>query len=209
MSRVIREIVEAILLAGIVFFVIQISAQNFRVVGDSMKPTLRGDEYLMVNKLAYLRVDLERLSSLIPLWNVDTKEEKYLPFAHPPERGDVIVFHAPHTDKDFVKRVVGLPGERVEIRAGVVYINGEKLDEPELIEFDPSETWDCIRRLPFDCTLQSDDFFVLGDNREDSNDSRDWGSVPLENIVGKVWFVYWPFSDLPFLGSFFERAEGK
>ena len=203
MSRILRELLEAVILALVVFFVIQISVQNFRVQGHSMQPTLDGDEYLMVNKLPYFRLDLQRLSRLVPFWHVDESKEKYLPFSHPPGRGDVIVFHAPHQEKDFVKRVVGLPGERVEIRAGTVFINGVKLGEPYLVDSDLGRVaMNCIPKLePFNCTLQETQYFVLGDNRSSSNDSRDWGPVPLENIVGKVWFVYWPVSKLPFLGS--------
>ena len=203
MSHIVRELLEAVVLALLVFFVIQISVQNFRVEGHSMRPTLDGKEYLMVNKLSYLRVDMKRLSGLVPFWDVEGEEDKYLPFAHPPRRGDVIVFHAPiKPDRDFVKRVVGLPGERVEIRAGTVYINGVKLKESYLAGSNLTGSMDCIPKLSsFSCILQEDQYFVMGDNRGSSNDSRDWGPVGLENIVGKVWFIYWPLSRLPFLGA--------
>ena len=86
---------------------------------------------------------------------------------------------------------MGLPGERVEINAGVVHINGRKLDEPYLESSSLTRSYNGL-------TLGEDEFFVLGDNRSRSNDSKDWGPVPLENIVGKVWFIYWPLSKLPF-----------
>ena len=199
MSRILRELLEAVILALVVFFVIQISVQNFRVEGHSMKPTLDGGEYLMVSKLPYLRVDMQRLSNLVPFWQVDEPRRKYLPFAHPPDRGDVIVFRAPTKPlKDFVKRVVGLPGERVEVRTGAIYIDGARLEEDYLSTTTFRGSMDCIPNS-INCRLQPDRYFVLGDNRASSNDSRDWGPVPLENIVGKVWFVYWPFNKLPFL----------
>ena len=205
MGHIIRELLEAAVLAVLVFFVIQISIQNFRVEGHSMQPTLDGGEYLMVNKLPYLRIDMRRLARLVPLWDVGGPEQKYLLWSHPPERGDVIVFHAPtRPQRDFVKRVIGLPGERVEIRPGSVYVDGVRLDETYLEESNISGSMDCIPNLGLvDCTLQEDQYFVLGDNRGSSNDSRDWGPVQLETIVGKVWFVYWPLTNLPlpFFGS--------
>ena len=207
MSQIIRELSEAIVLALLVFFFIQISVQNFRVQGQSMQPTLDGDEYLMVNKLGYFRVDMQRLSRLVPFWSVETEEENYIPFAHSPGRGDVIVFHAPKDPgKDFVKRIVGLPGEKVQINAGQVYINGDLLDEPYLSGPHLTQSMECIPTLEPTCTLLEGQYFVLGDNRGSSNDSRTWGPVAVKDIVGKVWFVYWPLSELPFVGS---RADGK
>ena len=203
MSHILRELIEAVLLALLVFFFIQISVQNFRVHGHSMQPTLDGGEYLMVSKLSYIRLDKQRLARLVPFWGVADKDESYLPFAHPPERGDVIVFHAPtDDDKDFVKRVIGLPGEKVEIRGGKIYIDGEVFNEPYLARSNLTRPMDCIPKLDSrGCRLLESQYFVLGDNRTSSNDSRNWGPVELESIVGKVWFVYWPFSEIPFVGS--------
>ncbi len=199
MSHVIRELLEA--LALLVFFVIQLSVQNFRVEGSSMQPTLDSGEYLMVNKLPYFRIDVARLSRLIPFWDVESPEHKYLPLASPPGRGDVIVFRAPPSpDRDFVKRVIGLPGERVRISGGEIFVNGERLDETYLAESDLRRDMDCVPNT-LGCVLAEDEYFVLGDNRDHSNDSRDWGPVRLEVIVGKVWFVYWPLNNLPFLES--------
>ena len=201
MSHVIRELLEAVVLALLVFFVILLSVQNFRVEGSSMQPTLDSGEYLMVNKLPYFRIDMARLSRLIPFWDVERPEHKYLPLASPPGRGDVIVFRAPPSpDRDFVKRVIGLPGERVRISGGEIFINGERLQETYLAESDLRRDMDCVPNT-LGCVLAEDEYFVLGDNRDHSNDSRDWGPVRLEVIVGKVWFVYWPLNNLPFLES--------
>ena len=185
MSRVAREFLEAFVLAVVVFLVIQISIQNFKVEGSSMHPTLEEDQYLLVNKLVYFRLDLERLSRMIPFWKVDTPSERFA--IHPPKRGDVIVFRFPKDPtRDFVKRVVGLPGEQVEVRQGEVYINGNRvpLPEPYVTEHDRSNMEPIY--------LMDKEYFVLGDNRAHSNDSRAWGPVPEPNMVGKVWFVYWP-----------------
>ena len=109
-------------------------------------------------------------------------------------RRDVIVFHFPagpvKSDgcfRDFVKRIIGLPGELVEIRQGVVLIGGVKLDEPYLSRSNLRGSMECIPSLEVArCVLQEDQYFVLGDNRDSSNDSRDWRPLPLENIVGRV-----------------------
>ena len=206
MSRLLRELLEAIVLALLVFFVILISVQNFRVEGPSMRPLLNGGEYLMVNKLSHFRLDMERLARLVPFWNVDADgdNQKYLPFSPPAQRGEVIVFQAPSMpDQAFVKRVIGLPGERVEIRDGKVLINGETLDEPYLAHSNVVGSMTCVPTLrQFDCILQEGQYFVLGDNRNRSNDSRDWGPVTVDEIVGEVWFIYWPPSRLPFVGAF-------
>jgi signal peptidase I len=185
-SSILREIVEAILLAMVVFVVIQTSIQNFRVEGSSMRPTLEGGQYLLVNKLVYLKLDQERLSRVVPFWKVESSQESFA--VHPPQPGEVIVFHYPgDTSRDFVKRVIGVPGDRVEIRRGTVYVNGEPLAEPYITVQDTSDMNQVV--------LKEKEYFVLGDNRRGSNDSRSWGPVPENLILGKVWIVYWPLAN--------------
>ena len=199
MAKVIRELIEAAVLALLVFLVIQVSVQNFRVKGQSMQPSLDGGEYLMVSKLLYFQLDVHRLARLIPFWDVEEDEKRFVPFAHPPERGDVIVFHSPTTvNQEFVKRVVGLPGEKVVIEGGRVLIDGVPLEEPYLDVEYPGISMGCIPKTA-GCTLGPNQYFALGDNRDNSTDSKDWGPVPEENIIGKVWFIYWPLSRIPFL----------
>lgn len=191
MSSIVREFLEAIVLALVVFLVIQTSIQNFKVEGSSMHPTLEGGQYLLVNKLVYFRIDEERLSRIVPFWSVSEGDQNFA--VHPPQRGEVIVFHFPRDPRrDFVKRVIGIPGDVVEIRDGVVFVNGEALDEPYLTGRDKSN----MGRL----VVGEDEYFVLGDNRRGSNDSRNWGTVPEENILGKVWIIYWPLSKWGLLG---------
>jgi len=188
----IREYIEAILIAVLVFFILQISVQNFKVEGSSMEPTLEDGEYLLVNKLVYLRIDMERFSDLIPFWQVEDEEAHFL--FHPPRQGEVIVFRYPLApDRDFVKRVVAVPGQTVEIKQGMLYVDNEPLKGPYAGTGEASEYMPPHRLGP-------DEYFVVGDNRPYSSDSRDWGPVPLENIVGKAWVTYWPFSRLGFLG---------
>jgi len=102
-----------------------------------------------------------------------------------PQRGDVIVFQPPNRpDDDYVKRIIGLPGETVEIINGQILINGELLDEP----FQPlTGAYSSPPQV-----IPEDQIYVLGDNRNNSNDSHTWGSLPIENIVGRAWISYWP-----------------
>ena len=183
MSRAFREVSEALILALIVFLVIQGSVRNFKVEGSSMFPSLNSGQFLLVNKLVYFKLDTSRLSRVIPFWDEDTPSNHFA--IHPPRRGEVIVFRFPgDTSKDFVKRVIGLPGEAVEIVSGTTYIDGVALDEPYLTTKDGSNTTPLL--------LEDAEYFVMGDNRRSSNDSRNWGAVPEANILGKVWVVYWP-----------------
>ena len=155
-----REIVETVVLSLIIFFFITtFLLQNFRVLLSSMEPTLHEGQFIMVNKLAY------RL--------------------HPPERGDIVILKYPRNpERDFIKRIVGLPGEKVEIREGEVHINDQPLQEP-YVRYPGNYSWGPRR-------VGEDEFFVLGDNRLNSHDSRAWGMLPRENIVGKAWLCYWP-----------------
>jgi len=189
----VREYIEAIAIAVVVFFVLQVSVQNFKVEGSSMEPTLENGEYLLVNKLAYLRVDMDRLSELIPFWEAKESQTRFL--FQTPHQGDVVVFHYPvDPDRDFVKRVVAVPGQTVEIRRGSIYVDGEPLEAPY------DYTGQAHDQMPVRM-MGNDEYFVVGDNRRYSSDSRDWGPVPMANIVGKAWITYWPVPKLGFLGS--------
>jgi len=159
--RAIREIAETILIAVVLAFVVRgFVVETFVVLGPSMEPTLNDLERLFVNKLVY------RL--------------------HEPRRGDIIVFAYPKdTERDFIKRVIGLPGEVVEIRDGRVYINGEFRAEPYIAYPDNHGNYGQV-------TVPTGHIFVLGDNRRNSEDSRYFGFVPLRNIRGKAFLIYWP-----------------
>ena len=194
MVRVGREIIEAVTLAAIVFLLLQTTVRNFKVDGSSMDPTLANGQYLLVNRLVYLNLDMVRLSKIIPFWSVEEETSRYA--IHPPRRGEIIVFEFPdknldNSRKDFVKRVVGLPGETIKIHQGEVLVDGQLLDEPYLNEKGKSNS----RGI----TLGEGEYYVLGDNRNYRNDSRAWGAVPRENVKGKVWMVYWPAKEIQFL----------
>ena len=187
MARVGREIMEAVVLAAVVFMLLQVTVRNFKVDGSSMDPTLEDGQYLLVNRLVYLRVELDRLAKIVPFWKAGEGSSRHA--IHAPKRGEVIVFEFPDSNpnnprKDFVKRVVGLPGETMRMFDGKVFVNEEVLDEPYLSQKDHSNA--------SEVTLGEGEYYVLGDNRTHSNDSRSWGAVPEANIRGKVWVVYWP-----------------
>jgi len=168
-SHLAREIVETVVLTLLIFFVIRFVIQSYHVEGTSMQPSLQNDEYVLVNKALYL--------------------------LHPPERGDVIVFHNPNnTSVDFIKRVIGLPGDTVQIDANHVTVNGVPLNEPYISA--PAamvaNTW----------KISPGKYFVLGDNRPVSDDSRYWGCVPQSYIVGKAVAVYWPTKNWEFISTY-------
>ena len=192
MPRLAREILEAVLLALLALIILQGTVRNFKVEGSSMAPTLEGGQYLVVDHVSYLKLDVERLSRIVPFWAAENADPKFA--FDPPTRGEIIVFRYPvDPSKDFVKRVVGLPGETVEVRSGTVYIDGLALGEPYLQRSDRSNA----RPL----ALSDEQYYVVGDNRRNSNDSRAWGVVPEDHIVGKVLLVYWPWEDFHLVRS--------
>jgi signal peptidase I len=163
--RLLREVLETITLTILMFLAFRFAVQNYRVDGHSMIPTFQDQEYILVDKAAYL--------------------------FHPPERGDVIVFAYPlDPTQDFIKRVIGLPGDHVQVaQDGTVSVNGVQLPETYINDLDNPYP-------PTDLIVCADHYFVLGDNRGDSSDSRAWGLVPRHNIIGKASLIYWP------IGSF-------
>ena len=146
-----------------------------------MNPVLHDGQYLIVNKAIYL--NLKTIDEFIPFMDLG---DRYL-FRHP-QRGDVVVFRFPgNPERDFIKRVIGEPSDTVEIRDGTVYVNGGALDEP-YITSKPTHPYGPTEVPPRH-------YFVLGDNRNNSYDSRQWGFVPEENIIGQAWLSYWPKDD--------------
>ena len=193
MREVVRELIETAILALLIFLALQFSIQNFRVEGSSMEPTLQEGQYIIVNRLAYLNFAYEHLEALLPF--VDFRDDDGAVFPlQPPDRGDVAIFRYPEDPSlDFVKRVIALPGDTVAIDHGQVYVNGAALDEPYLTQVDYR---DMEERL-----IPSGSYFVMGDNRRRSDDSRDWGNVPAENFVGRAWVIYWPFGSFATIGA--------
>jgi signal peptidase I len=163
--RLVREVIETIVLTLLMFLVINLAVQNFDVDGHSMEPNLHDQERLMVDKWTYL--------------------------FHPPARGDVVVFIAPpQPSLDYVKRIIGLPGDVITIHNTTVIVDGVTLNDTFVKPANQGN--------PFaDKTIENkvvppNDYFVLGDNRGNSSDSRDWGFLPRKNIIGRAALIYWP-----------------
>lgn len=156
--RFLLDIVETVVLSAILFLGINAVSARIRVDGFSMEPTLHNGEFVIVNKLAYQFGE--------------------------PKHGDVIVFRYPRDpDQEYIKRVIGLPGDRVRIINGQVYVNDELIDEPYIA---------AAPRYQSEWSVPKDALFVLGDNRNNSSDSHNWGPVPMEYVIGRALFVYWP-----------------
>jgi len=158
-----------VVLAVILYFGISFAVQAVHVEGLSMYATLDNNDYLIANKIDY------RL--------------------HAPQRGDIIILRPPtDNSKDFIKRVIALPGEKLLIRDGFVYINGHKLDEPYL-----PEAWTTFNNWPNDGTdgkvMGPNQYFVMGDNRNKSQDSRIFGPIGRDRIDGRAWFRIWPLAN--------------
>jgi signal peptidase I len=158
-GRFFLELLETVVLAVILYFGIDAIIARVRVENISMKPTLVPGEFLMVNKLAY-------------------KIGK-------PKYGDIVVFHYDPTE-DFIKRIIGLPGDTVEVKNGVVYVNQQAFTEPYIAET-PNYTGTWI--------VPAESLFVLGDNRNNSSDSHVWGFVSMKEVIGKAIVIYWPLKD--------------
>lgn len=163
----------------------------FEVDGRSMSPNLHNHDRVFVNRARYLHIDINRILNVIP--GVDREgADIWFPF-DTPNRGDIVVLNPPgDSDKPYIKRVIGLPGESISFRDGYVYINGQKLNEPYIDgakTFCEGRSWCSMESIPDGMV------FVLGDNRPDSEDSRFFGPVSVDDLLGKAWLTNWPLSD--------------
>ena len=157
--KVFREVAITVLIAVAVFAVLRLTVQSYTVVMSSMEPNFQEGECIMVNKVCY--------------------------HSSGPRRGDVIVFNPPFdSPHPFIKRVIGLPGDIVEIRDEKVFVDDIPLEE-EYVMAPPDYTMPATQ-------VPEGQYFVLGDNRNNSNDSHSGWTVPRNNIIGRAWFVYWP-----------------
>ncbi len=187
------EIPQTLILAVLIFLLVRTVAQNFRVEGPSMEPGLHDGQFLLVNKAVYFKLPIGDIAKFIPFLDAEDGEETFL--FHGPQRGDVIVFRYPlDPDRDFIKRIIGVPGDRVRVVEGIVYVNDVALDE-DYITDRPGRDLEEERVVP------PENYFVLGDNRANSSDSRRWGFVPEENIIGKALLSYWPLEELGGAGN--------
>ena len=156
------SVLQTIVFAVILFVVVNMLTARIRVEGDSMEPSLVDGQFVVVNKLAYSLQD--------------------------PQRGDIVVFRFPlNPERRFIKRIIGLPGDHVQVQDGQVFIDGNLLNEPYLaVPPAYNDRWD----------VGLNEVFVLGDNRNNSSDSQNWGALALEDIIGKAFLVYWPMDSM-------------
>ena len=170
------DIIEVFVVSMSIFIVVYLFLmQPHQVKGNSMFPTYHDGEYLMTDKVTYRFRE--------------------------PKRGDVVVFKAPvNEDFDFIKRVIAVPGDRILIKDGEVYINGEMLNEVYLPEEYDTRGGRFLRE-GVEMEVPEGSYICIGDNRGHSSDSREWGPVPMENIVGRVFFRYWPLDRFGLVGD--------
>jgi signal peptidase I len=176
-----REYGEAAVIAVLLaLFIRTFVVQAFKIPSGSMEPTLLIGDHIFVNKFLYgIKIPFLR-KTLIPIKN--------------PARGDIIVFIFPKDEsKDFIKRLIGLPGENIEIKGRDIFINGKRFDDPYGDYDDAFENWSNTEKKCRYCktTVPEGHYFVMGDNRDNSEDSRYWGFVPVDHIKGKAFIVYW------------------
>jgi signal peptidase I len=184
-----REYFESIVIAVILaLFIRTFVVQAFKIPTGSMEENLLIGDHLLVNKFVFGPTETPVERTLLPIGTI--------------ERRDVIVFKYPEEpDRDFIKRVIGLPGETVEVREKKVYINGQALDEPYVHFLQPASTNSEFHEVTsFDVrerygpvTVPPNQYFVMGDNRDNSQDSRYWGFLPRENVKGKALVIYWSY----------------
>lgn len=190
-----REFVETILLTLVIFVAVRTLVVNFRVDGESMRPTLQNGEYLLVNRATYFHYDLNALRNILP--GPDRRDRDVVYLFGPPERGDIIVFEPPtQSDKPFVKRVIGLPGDTIAIRQDhIVYVNGQPLAE-HYIAAPPKNLYPLTGG---EYTVPPGMIFVMGDNRNNSQDSRFFNAVSMDSVIGKAVVSYWPLDVFGFI----------
>lgn len=165
------DFLETIVVALSIFVVVYLFLmQPHEIKGSSMEPNFYNNEYILTDKISY------RL--------------------HEPQRGDIVIFKAPvNPDVDYIKRVIGLPGDRIKIQSGTVYLNGEKLKEDYLRD----QTYlfpGSFMSEGVEITVPEGKLFLMGDNRPHSSDSRQFGPVALDSIIGRAFFRYWPITAL-------------
>ncbi|MBE3559474.1 MAG: signal peptidase I [Ktedonobacteraceae bacterium] len=161
-----RGLIKTLTLILLLILASRVILQNYHIDGQSMEPTLHDHEYVLVNKAAYL-------------------------FA-PPQRGDIIVFQYPHNPQEnYIKRIIAIPGDIISVEGATVTVNGVTLQESYVDQNDNFNPFPPLENR----IVGPDQYFVMGDNRGNSADSRQWGLVPRQNIIGKATVIYWPVNE--------------
>ena len=186
-KSVAREYFESLVIAVVLaLFIRTFVVQAFKIPTGSMEPNLLIGDHLLVNKFVSAPTRWPAEKTVLPIDTI--------------HRGDIIVFKHPKTpDRDLIKRTIGLPGETIELRDKRVYIDGKPLDEPYVHFMFPSGTADIpdgdVRRNFGPLTVPPGHYFMMGDNRDNSEDSRYWGPLPGDHVKGKALFLYMSFGE--------------
>ena len=169
------DFIETIVTALVIFVIFYLFLfQPHQVKGKSMIPTFEDGEYLLTNKITY------RFNN--------------------PQRGDIVIFKSPQNKKyDYIKRIVALPGEKISLKAGKIFINDSRLNESIYLAKDVYTKGSSFLPEEGELKVPENQYFVTGDNRPHSSDSREWGYITMENIIGKAWLRYWPPSNFGFI----------
>jgi signal peptidase I len=179
----IREALETVTLVVLMVLAIRVAMQDYRIDGQSMEYTLHNEEFVLVNRAAYL--------------------------FHAPARGDVIVFEYPlDTRLNYIKRVIAVPGDIISVQGERVIVDGVTLHEPYINRDDSHNPYPSFSNR----IITPGEYFVMGDNRDNSSDSRDWGLVPRDDIIGRAMLIYWPLGEdnlgfLPDAGGVFDAVR--
>jgi len=187
-----REYTEAILIALLLALLIRtFIIQAFKIPSGSMESTLLIGDHILVSKFSYGT----HIPNEIPFLNIKLFDDIVL-FSEIPQRGDIIVFKFPKDEKrDFIKRVIGLPGDFLEVRRQKVYINDKLYEDTHARHTDPASNDSLVPRDDFGPVLVPEEYvFVMGDNRENSQDSRYWGFLNIKKIRGKALMIYWSWN---------------
>ena len=187
-----REYTEAILIALLLALLIRtFIIQAFKIPSGSMENTLLIGDHILVSKFSYGT----HIPNEIPFLNIKLFDDIVL-FSEIPQRGDIIVFKFPKDEKrDFIKRVIGLPGDFLEVRRQKVYINDKLYEDTHARHTDPASNDSLVPRDDFGPVLVPEEYvFVMGDNRENSQDSRYWGFLNIKKIRGKALMIYWSWN---------------
>ena len=176
MKTAIREILQTVILALIIFAIASLLVRNYKILYSSMEPNLHEGQWVLANKVVY--------------------------HLHPPRRGDIVILkHPDNPELSAIKRVIGMPGETVEVKEGTVFIDGETLEEPYQLGQS--------RRSSAPYEVPEDQYFVMGDNRGNSLDSRSWGAIGRRDIIGKAWVILWPARDWGFAPNYALAVGGE
>jgi signal peptidase I len=170
LKKIIWDFFETLIIAAFLYFIIvNFLFQPHKVQGLSMFPTFHDGDFLLTSKLSYLMNE--------------------------PKFGDVVVFKSPNERYEYIKRIIGMPGDRIKLINGDVYVNGYLIDESQYLD-DIETHGESFLQDGLEVVVPPSSYFMMGDNRPGSSDSRDFGSIPYEDMVGKVFFRYWPVTSL-------------